>query len=164
MQRTKVWLVVIGAALLLLGCLCPLLIAHLIKAGGSEVHRSELSRVTSPDDQFDAVLISDSYGGSLGGIEWYLYVVRKGQPVPKDTEKAVLWAESLRGESIAWKKPHLVEVRYDRASIVRFRNLWALNSIEDVGAYGQHDYYVELRLAPTSQDFSLLDVDGHFAH
>jgi hypothetical protein len=68
----------------------------------------------------------------------------------------------MRGEKVAWRQAHLLELQYDRARIVKFRNLWSLHMIEGVGAAGEGDYSVEIRLAPTSADFSVLQPNGEF--
>jgi len=165
MRRLKLDVLFVGVFLLVLGFCCCLFGPRLLRApSGGGVKRSEEMRVTSPDDRFDAVLVRDSYGGALGGIEWYAYIVRKGRSAPSDSDKAVFWAESLRGENILWKRPHLVELQYDHALIVKLRNLWALDMIEGVGSAGEGDYYVEVRLDPTSPDFSLLQPNGEFGH
>jgi hypothetical protein len=153
------------ALVFVLGFCCCLFGSRLI--GGSfnrGSHRTEEMRVTSPDGQFDAVLVSDYWGGAIGGIEWYLYVVRKGHAAPADPDKAMVWGESMRGEKVAWRQAHLLELQYDHALIVTLRNLWALDMVEGVGSHGEGNYYVEIRLAPTSPDFSLLQPNGEFAH
>jgi len=144
-------------------CLC--LFGPRLLRGRSDrgLNRTEEMRVTSPDGRFDAVVVSDYWGGALGGIEWYLYVVRKDHAAPVEPDRAIFWGESMRGEKVLWKQPHLIELQYDHAEIVKFRNLWALHEIEGVGTYGEKDYDVEVRLAPNSPDFSLLQPSGEFA-
>jgi hypothetical protein len=154
-----------GAILFVLGFCCCLFGQHLLHSPSDRAsHRTEEIRVTSPDGRFDAVLVNESYGGALGGIDWYLYVVRKGRAAPVDPDKALFWADSLRGEKVAWREAHLIELQYDRAEILKLRNLWALDMIERVGSAGEGDYHVEIRLAPTSPDFSLLQPNGEFSH
>lgn len=166
MWKPKLRPIVTGALLFLLGISCCWFVPRLLSSifPVSPAHSSEDLRVTSPDGQFDAVMVYETYGGAIGGTDWFLYIVRKGRPAPTDHEKALFWADSLRGEKISWNQPHLLEFQYDRAQIVKFRNLWGLYEIEDVGAYGQRDFDIELRLAPTSPDYSLLRANGEFAH
>jgi len=153
-----------GFLLLVVGFCCCLLGSRLLRGSSDRPpDRHEETRVTSPDGQFDAVLVSDYWGGALGGIEWYLYVVRKGHAAPADPDEALFWGESMRGEKVAWRQAHLLELQYDRARIVKFRNLWSLHMIEGVGSAGEGDYSVEIRLAPTSADFSVLQPNGEFA-
>jgi hypothetical protein len=153
-----------GFLLLVVGFCCCLLGSRLLRGSSDRPpDRHEEMRVTSPDGQFDAVLVSDYWGGALGGIEWYLYVVRKGHAAPADPDEALFWGESMRGEKVAWRQAHLLELQYDRARIVKFRNLWSLHMIEGVGAAGEGDYSIEIRLAPTSADFSVLQPNGEFA-
>jgi hypothetical protein len=163
MRTPKIRIVVGALIVFILGFICYPALVHLLqRLPGPKVDRKELMRSTSPDGRFDAVLVADYWGGAVGGIDWFVYIVGKGSSTPDDPNKAVFLGESMRGERIRWKQAHLVEIGYDRAQIVRFRNMWALNEIENVGAYGQDDYCVELRLAPTSQDFSLLQPNGDF--
>jgi hypothetical protein len=125
---------------------------------------SELSRVTSPDGAFDAVLVTEGYGGAVGGVDWFAYIVRKGQPAPSGPAKAFFDASELEGGKLIWKNRHLIEIHYDRAEIERFRNVWGLHEIEDVGSAGEREYFVEIRLAPSSPDFSILTPEGNFRH
>ena len=112
---------------------------------------AEAMRVTSPDGKLDAVLVDDNSGGVLGGIFWYLYVVPRGKPVPNDTAKRLFFADELTKGAIVWNKAHLIEIHYDKASIMHFRNISTTyeNGLEDV----------ELRLAPCSEH-SLVTPEG----
>ena len=125
----------------------------------------EQSRVTSPNGQLDAVLIQDSYGGAVGGgIESDVYVVRKGASIGTDKAHTVLQAEPFTGGRLVWKQDHLLEIHYDIARIEQFRNVWGLWEVEDVGSTGQRDFEVEIRLEPSSGDFSILTPDGSYRH
>lgn len=124
--------------------------------------RSEEGRTTSPDGQFDAVIVSEAWGGGAGGFEWYVYILEKGK-VPSRSYSSypnyVFRADELRGEKLVWAQPHLLEIRYDKADIDFFRNLWGEHEIRNVGSQG---FLVEIRLAPFSPDFSLLTPSGAF--
>jgi hypothetical protein len=121
----------------------------------------EESRVTSPDGRFDAVITREAIGGSLGGIYWNVFIVPKGAAVPKDDKKSLLYAAVLMGEKLNWRQNHLLEVHYDIAHIEEFRNLWGSNEMEDRG-WRTGDYLTEVRLVPSSSDFSFLTPDGGF--
>jgi hypothetical protein len=124
----------------------------------------EVSRVTSPNGQLDAVLTEDFYGGAVGGgIDSEVNIVRKGAPVKFDTKYTILQADPFTKAKLVWKQDHLLEIHYDVAHIERFRNLWGLHEIEDVGSIGEHDFDVEIRLEPLA-DFSILAPDGSFRH
>lgn len=112
---------------------------------------TEAMRVTSPDGKLDAVLVEDSSGGAVGGIFWYVYVVPKGKAAPKDATTRLFFADELTKGAISWSKPHLVEIHYDKASIMQFRNVSTMseNGLE----------YVELRLVPSSE-YSLVTPEG----
>ncbi|MGA2509545.1 MAG: hypothetical protein ABSG27_04895 [Candidatus Acidiferrales bacterium] len=159
-QRARViWLFVAGAVF----CFFALGLYHFaMEITGQESERTEEMRTTSPDGRFDAVMICEMYRGAVGGINWYVYIVPKGEAAPSDARRAVLAASDMTREKLLWTKPHLLQVQYDRAEIENFRNLWALDQVEDVGPSGDRDYFVEIRLAPSSPDFSLLTPEGNF--
>jgi hypothetical protein len=114
-------------------------------------YTAESKRVASPDGKLDAVFVEDSSGGALGGVFWYVYVVSKGKAVPKDPNKRLFFADELSRGAVVWSKPNLLEIHYDKASIMHFRNI---STKEDNGIE-----YVELRLVPTSE-YSLLTSEG----
>jgi hypothetical protein len=165
-RRLRIFLSIAGAIAALLALSHFLLLEsccyYPIPSGVSS--GSELSRVTSPDGAFDAVLITEGYGGAVGGVDWFAYIVRKGQPAPIGPAKAFFDASDLEGGKLTWRYPHLVEIHFDRAHIESFRNVWGLHEIEDVGSAGEREYFVEIRLAPSSVDFSALTRDGGFQH
>lgn len=122
----------------------------------------EEARVTSPDGRFDAVVTREStIGGALGSLYWNVFIVPKGDAAPKDDKHSVLTATVLSGEKLVWKQSHLLEVRYDIANIEEFRNLWGEDEVQDRG-WRKGDYLAEVRLVPSSPDFSLLTPDGDF--
>jgi hypothetical protein len=152
--------VIIGIALLL----CTLLVGcerQSPSPRSSDV--TELSRVTSPNGQLDAVLTQDAYGGAIGGgVESNVYIVRKGTPIKTDTAHTILQADPFTHGKLVWKQEHLLEIYYDVAHIEQFRNLWGLHEVEDVGSRGEHNFEVEIRLEPLADDFSMLTPSGSF--
>ena len=135
--------------------LCAGIVGHraltMILNTATASHATEAMRVTSPDGKLDAVLVVDTGGGALGGVFWYVYVVSKGKAVPKDPNKRLFFADELSRGAVVWSKPNLLEIHYDKASIMHFRNI---STKEDNGIE-----YVELRLVPTSE-YSLLTSEG----
>src|ERR1700722_17973058 len=130
---------------------------------GSDV--TELSRVTSPNGQLDAVLTQDLYGGAVGGgVESNVYIVRKGALVKMDSAHTILKADPFTHGKLVWKQDHLLQICYDVAHIEQFRNLWGLHEVENVGSTGERDYEVEIPLEPLAGDFSMLTPDGSFRH
>lgn len=127
----------------------------------SPEHRTERARVTSPDGQFDAVMILADYDGGIGGLDLRLYVVRKGKAVSAEFNP-VFSASKLDHEKLVWKQAHLLEIQYDIAEIERFRNVWCSAEIENAGSYGERDYCVEIKLAPIASDFSIVTPEGGF--
>ena len=125
-------------------------------------HSAEQARVTSPGGSFDAVLVRDPYGPAAGGgVDWNVYIVRKGDPIRMKTAHYFFRADPMKGGGLVWNREHLLEIHYDQAHILEFRNVWGLHEIEDVGSSGEHDFEVEIRLVPSS-DFSALTPDGGF--
>ena len=130
---------------------------------GNILPGTEKSRVTSPNGKLDAVLVEDLYGPAAGGgVDSIVYITPKGTALRSKTAYEVFRADPLRGGSLVWKANHLLDIRYDIADIHEFRNLCGLHEIQDVGSGGEHDFLVEVRLAPSSPDFSLLTPDGDF--
>jgi len=123
---------------------------------------TEEARVTSPNGLLDAVVIREDGGGALEGFEWHAYIVAKGSAVDARKSHEIFLAGTLTGERLVWSQPHLLEIHYDAANIEQFRNLWGLYEIQNVGSEGEHDYLVEIRLVPSSKDFSLLTPNGRF--
>jgi hypothetical protein len=122
----------------------------------------EETRVTSSNGLLDAVLIREGYGGGAGGFEWSVYIVSHGKAVTKDYTHQIFQAATLTGEKLVWSQPHLLEIHYSIANIEQFRNLWDLSEVRNVGSQGEYDYLVEVRLVPSSPNFSLLTPDGGF--
>jgi hypothetical protein len=124
----------------------------------------EQSRVTSPNGQLDAVFLQDFYGGAVGGgVDSEVYIVRKGAPVKLDAAYTILQADPFTKAKLVWKQDHLLQIYYDVAHIERFRNLWGLHEVENVGSTGERDFDVEIRLEPLG-DFSVLTPNGSYRH
>lgn len=122
---------------------------------------SSETRVTSPDGQFDAVMVQQDDGaGAMGGFEYYVYIVRKGSQVQKVRARSIFDASTLSGDSLVWESPHLLDIKYNKAEIESFRNIWALDQVESVPDF-DHDDFVEVRLVPSSE-YSLLSPSGEF--
>jgi hypothetical protein len=122
----------------------------------------ERERVTSPNGQLDAVMIREDGGGAAGGWEWYVYIVAKGRPVVTPKSHVIFNAGTLTGEKLSWPQEHLLEIHYEIAYINHFGNIWGSSEIHDAGGAGKGEYLVEIRLVPSSPDFSLLTRDGEF--
>ncbi len=70
-------------------------------------------------------------------------------------------SSDVRGAKLVWRQPHLLEFQYERAMILEFTNLWGSNEIKPK-ASGGDPYWVEIRLAPTSPDSSLVTPNNDF--
>jgi hypothetical protein len=118
-------------------------------------HYSESKRITSPDHEVQAVILTGDAGATTANAT-FVVIVSTNQVV--DTENfqqsdAVFKADHLKGFHVFWKEPHLLVIQYDEARISSFNNLW------DVLNHRQYAYPVEIRLAPTSKDFSVPPED-----
>jgi hypothetical protein len=141
-------------------CVYATLGAMVSCTGRASNARVEEARVSSPDGRFDAVLTRESTaGGALGSLIWNVFIVPKGDAAPSDEKYSLFSASVLRGQKLAWKQNHLLEVHFDIAEIQEFRNIWGTNESENRG-WRKGDYLAEVRLVPSSPDFSLLTSDG----
>jgi hypothetical protein len=124
----------------------------------------EEQRATSPDGKFDAVEISDLWGGAWGGVDLYVFIVPRGSRVPPHVvcaDEPVLYATRLSDEHLVWKSARELDLSYDIARIEQFRNHW------DSGELGKHNpcerdaCVVEIQLAPKS-DYSAVTPEGAY--
>lgn len=107
-------------------------------------------RVTSPDGKLDAVLICEGYGGAVGGVYWFVYVVPKGEAPPMGPKKALYEAGDFEGEKLVWTEAHVLELRHDHAEQVSIRESWIVSQVENVGPTGERQRSIEVRLGPSS--------------
>ena len=142
-------------ALCTIACLCTLTGCF----GPNPSTWVETARVTSPDGRFDAVMTVETVGNVLGGVYWNVFIGPKGAAAPKNDKHSLFNASVLRGEKLVWTKNHLLDIHYDIAEINEFRNEWGENEVQDRG-WRKGDYLAEVRLVPSSPDFSLLTSDG----
>jgi hypothetical protein len=122
---------------------------------------SETLRVTAPNGQLDAVLVTDTYGPAAGGgVDSNVYIVLKGASVHK-SEHPLFRADPMTGGKLVWGHDHFLEIHYDIANIHEFRNLWGLREAANVGSTGERDFMVEIRLVPANGT-SALTPNGSF--
>jgi hypothetical protein len=107
-------------------------------------------RITSPDGALDALLICEGYGGAVGGVYWFVYVVPKGEAAPSGPDKALFEALDFEGEKLAWKDSHVLELQYYRLGKTPVRKTWTVNQVESVGPVGEHERSIDDREAPSS--------------
>jgi hypothetical protein len=103
------------------------------------------------------------YGPAAGGgVDSNVYIVQKGAPVNMKDDREVFSADPMTGGELIWRREHLLEIHYDVANIHKFRNVWELDEVENVGS-AEGDFGVEIRLMPLS-DSSALTPNGAFRH
>jgi hypothetical protein len=120
-------------------------------------HREQVQRLTSPDGTVDAVIENINCGVPCG-LDYALSVVRKGAPPAKDSLQQVFLGDDVLNLRVRWKEPHLLEVGYDRAMILDFRNV--TYPLAQPGNLDSYHYGVEIQLSPSSTHFSYLK-DGN---
>lgn len=110
----------------------------------------EVSRVKSPDSQVEAVLVEGNAGATTSVVS-KIYLVPAGAKLQVDerADSDLFAADHIKGLKILWKKPKLLQVQYDEARILRFKNFWYSAEVQNFR------YVVEVRLDPTATDFSL---------
>jgi hypothetical protein len=147
--------IITTAALSLFFCGCGP--AGISLAGGPWKY-SEVKRIKSPDPAVEAVLITGDAGATTS-TEYYLYLVPTGQrinPEKAGENRPCFQAYHVKDLNPVWKNAKLLEIQYGEAVIDQFHNLWQHREVQDFR------YVVEVRLAPTSPEFSIPAQDRHW--
>jgi hypothetical protein len=109
----------------------------------------ETNRITSPDTQVDAVLVEGDAGATTSEVS-KVYLLPKGTKLELDKRSdAVFAADHVKALRITWKQSKLLQIQYEEARILQFKNFWRRAELQDFR------YVVEIRLEPTASDFSL---------
>jgi hypothetical protein len=111
----------------------------------------EVKRIGSPDSKVEAVIITGDAGATTSE-ETFVAIVRTGQKIDTnsvDRSETVFAGDLLKEFGVSWKEDHLLIIKYDQARIDGYKNHYHV--------YGdaKETYPVEIRLEPTSLDFSL---------
>ncbi len=139
--------IITAAALSFLLCGCG---SGGITLAGSWTY-TEVKRIKSPDPAVEAVLMTGDAGATTR-TEYYLYLVPAGQrinPQKEGENRACFAAHDVKDLNLIWKNSKLLEIQYAEAVIDQFHNLWQHREVQ------HFRYVVELRLAPTSAEFSI---------
>ena len=128
--------------------LLPLLFIAVTAAscGTSNVSFDEVARATSPSGKVDAVLV-EMNGGATTSFGYNIYVVPKGQPVPKPNAQIAKLYGAVRNQ-----KAYGVNLRWEGANNVAAEYLKAENAevlTESVEVAGEH---VGIMLRPNVSD------------
>jgi len=134
--------VIAGAALNPLGFLFSL-----------HIDRREITRLTSPDQVLDAVVVEVN-PGAFSSYLYEVHLVPKGGKANTDPEYAIFRAIRADGLQVVWERTHLLEITYNKAHIYHFCNLWYSKDVQS------GHYLTEVRLVPLSPEFSYLKSDG----
>ena len=105
----------------------------------------EIVRVNSPDSLFDAILTWYHSGGATGGTSYNIFIEKKGQPI---TDRDLVFsAEKIDSLSLSWREPNILNVRYKKAEIFKFKNnLWFDWDKQNY----RPKHLIEIRLEPDS--------------
>ncbi len=111
---------------------------------------TEIRRVKSPDSQIEAVLVEGDAGATTSAYS-KIYLVPTGAKLEVDerADADVFAADHLKGFNIVWKEGRLLEIQYEEARILGFRNFWYGRSVHDA------NYVVELQLRPATTNRAL---------
>jgi len=118
------------------------------------VYKQE-KRIRSPDFKVDAVLITGD-AGAVTSEETYVFILPAEKTINMDSldrSGAVFMGDHLKGFDVRWRENNLLIIRYDEARIDGFKNHF------DVFGNDRYTYPVEIRLEPTTSDFSLPQDD-----
>ncbi len=107
---------------------------------------TEIERIQSPDKKVEVVIVT-SNGGATTSIAYHIYIVQAGKEYTKGFE--LLTADHVSKCIVAWKKDKLLTIKYKNARIFHFSNFWHSDKLDN------WKYVVELRLEPSTEDFSL---------
>jgi hypothetical protein len=141
------------ALLAVLACFCCLAGCTGSLAGDWVFH--EVKRVRSPEGGFEAVILTGDAGATTSTVT-VVRIVKAGEKIgsgrPADSD-VVLWSGDVKNLVVLWKHPKLVDIYFDEARIDLFKNHEEIQRSRD-----QWDV-VEVRLCPTSSEFSLPERD-----
>lgn len=142
------WVLLVACALLVAPSGCSYLGNRLF------LERHEFSRVASPDEAFDAVLVKvQGFEGATGRSSLDLYLVPAGVDASNlSAARRLLTADNmsdLDDLELRWRGERMLEVHYDSATISGFKNL------ARVGNGREERFVVELRLVPPEDGFGI---------
>ncbi len=109
----------------------------------------EVKRTGSPGSLVEAVLVTGDAGATTSTSSMVYLVPAGARLEVKEEGDCIFAADHIKGLSIVWKKPQLLEIQYDEARILQFKNFWQSAHVQNFR------YIVEIRLGPTATDFSL---------
>ncbi len=130
-----------------------ILLAWLMQRG---ILFEEVSRLSSPDGNVDAVLMSHD-GGATTSLSYLLYIVPAGEKMTKQDMKSKIYrpvfdADHMEGRNIFWLHNKVLEIQYNKARIFSFRN--HIRPLKE-----DYSYVVEIRETPLTAPPSLIEQD-----
>ena len=101
------------------------------------------------DSVAEAVLVSGDAGATTSTI-WSVYLISTGSSVnPKQRDQSLFDADHVKNLKLVWREPKLLEIQYEEARILNFRNFWYGPNVQSAR------HIVELRLGPSTNNFAL---------
>jgi hypothetical protein len=123
-----------------------------LKPAAPRIQRGDLTQSCLPSPMAEQLAAEST--GTLASC-------KRNQPAVSATE-AVFLATSGRQVELSWRQAHLLEIHYLRAQILEFTNLWSTALIRTRWLSTEEPYWIEIRLVPSSSDFSILNAGGGF--
>jgi len=119
-------------------------------------HFEETERIKSPDGVVDAVLVEGN-GGATTSFNYAVFIVPSGTKFEEKSEwferqRSLFSADHQKDLQLAWSKPKVLEIRYEKARIFKFSNFWHTQEVQNF------EYVVELKLMPSGES-SLAEQD-----
>jgi hypothetical protein len=142
-------LIVMALLSFTVGCCSPVLFgeegetARILKSP-----HKEIERVKSPDGLVDAILV-EVETDPLSANGFIICLAPSGtdlENLTRSYEPNIFYANRLQHLKLVWREPKFLEIRYNRAAVLRFRNYHWMTGIG-----GQESYKVELRLMPEGE-------------
>lgn len=113
----------------------------------------EMFRTTSPDGVVDAIVIRIN-PGAMSSYIYQIHIVPRGGNWKETSPGPIFQANRMRDEKVSWRENHFLEIYYRKAHITFFANVWYSSYVQN------SEYYVELRLKPTSEHPAYLAPEG----
>ena len=107
----------------------------------------EIGRFVSPDSKVDAVEVMGSAGAGTT-LHTYIFLVPHGAKLDADNNAPLFNGDYVDKLDVRWRKQQFLEIHYNEAQIVNFRNYWQSQELDNF------HYLVEIMIYP-NKDRSL---------
>jgi len=108
----------------------------------------EVLRLNSPSQKCDAVMITLD-GGATTSIVYNIYIVPKDKKINIDYKSPIFSADHFVNLKVEWINDKLLEIRYEKARIHRFKNYAVIENAKN------QFFTIEIRETPLTDPPSL---------